>query len=231
MRAKLAGLALLLLLAPAAFGATCTSLGDGNWSNTGNWSCGAVPTVADDVVIDNGDDVTVNVANAVARNVTFNGGTANNMSLTIGSGNTLTVSQAVTFNASTSTNRIRNIIVQANAQLIVGGNLTMNTGNVTGSQLGITIANSATALVQIGGNITYSGTVAPSITFSGAGGLNVGGSFANSITFTRGSGTVTYYGGTAQSIGSYTYSTLTIAKTGGSATAAADRRSGSDRNP
>ena len=31
-------------------------------SNTGSWSCGAVPTAADDVVIDNGDAVAVNVA-------------------------------------------------------------------------------------------------------------------------------------------------------------------------
>jgi len=52
---------------------TCTSLGSGNWSSAGTWSCGFVPTAADDVFIASGHTVTIDTA-AVANNVTVNAG-------------------------------------------------------------------------------------------------------------------------------------------------------------
>ena len=178
MKARLLLSLLLVGVAPAAFGATCTSnvATTGNWGTAGSWSCGHVPLAADDVVIAIGDTVTVNIANAVARSVTFNNGNSNS-GLTIASGNTLTVSQGVTFTASTSNNRTRTLAVQSGAQLIVGGNLTMNTGAATGTAFGITIASNASSLVQIGGSISFSGNVAPSIAFSGAGTLSVAETF------------------------------------------------------
>jgi hypothetical protein len=39
------------LPAPRAMAATCTSEASGNWNDTATWDCGAIPGVADDVVI------------------------------------------------------------------------------------------------------------------------------------------------------------------------------------
>ena len=221
MKARLLLLALLFVGAPAAFGAICTSTvaTTGNWGTAGSWNCGRVPLATDDVVIAVGDTITVDIANAVAQSVTFNNG-AGNSGLTIATGNTLTVSQGVTFTTSTSNSRTRTLAVQSGAKLIVGGNLTMNTGAVTGTAFGITIASNASSLVQIGGSISFSGTVAPSIAFAGAGTLSVAGDFPSGIAFTQGTGTVMYNGGGAQVMGAYTYSNLTVSKSGGTATAA-----------
>ena len=50
----------------------CTSMASGNWSNPAIWSCGFVPTAADDAVIASGTTVTIDTA-AVALNLTVNG--------------------------------------------------------------------------------------------------------------------------------------------------------------
>ena len=50
----------------AAAAGTCTNKSDGNWSNAAIWSCGHVPTSADDVVIDNTPfGVTINADQSV----------------------------------------------------------------------------------------------------------------------------------------------------------------------
>ena len=55
---KIHCLLLFLIFSSSSFAATCTWLGtsDSNWDNPSNWSCGTVPTVDDDVII---EDATV----------------------------------------------------------------------------------------------------------------------------------------------------------------------------
>lgn len=52
---------------------TCAGAG-GNWSNTATWADGTVPTASDNVTIGSGCTVTVDIATAVAFNVTINNG-------------------------------------------------------------------------------------------------------------------------------------------------------------
>src|SRR6202008_2574123 len=62
-----------LALVPPAFAATCNSTGSGNW-NAAIWSCAGGPGVNDDVVINNGHVVTLNVNTANLASVTINNG-------------------------------------------------------------------------------------------------------------------------------------------------------------
>jgi MSHA biogenesis protein MshQ len=223
MRRQLLGLVMLGIAAPSAFAGTCSSAATGNWNVASTWGAGCtgaggIPAAADNVTISNGNTVTVTASSSVTS-VTMAGGTANNVFLNLNSGVTLTVSGGVTFTASTSNTRTRRITVASTGQLQIGGNLTINTGSVTGSVADIAIATGAA--VTVAGSITYTGTVAPSITVSGTGNLTVGGDFSNGLTFTPASGTVTYNGSGAQNLGTYTYNNLVISKSGGGATATA----------
>jgi len=222
MRASiLAAITLLCLLSTrAVFAGSCSSnvSTTGNWNVAASWSAGCtgaggIPSAADNVTISSGDTVNV-TANAAAASVTMAGGSATGVFLVINSSVTLTVGGNVTYTASTSTNRTRRITLQTGAQLIINGNLAMNSGAVTGSITDLTIANSASSLVDVNGSITFSGTVAPSITFSGAGTLNVTGDFGNGGALSAGTGTVNYDGSGAQNLGNYTYNVLTISKAG-----------------
>lgn len=98
----------------------CTSLSSGTWNTTGRWSCGRVPTTADDVII------------AAAHNVTVNVNTANIISLTV------------------------------NGTLTIGNNTTARTVNVAGDMSIATgasvVATNATHILNVGGNLTNSGT-------------------------------------------------------------------------
>lgn len=58
--------------------AAITSAASGNWSATGTWTGGVVPTSADDVTIQAAHTVTLDVTTAVARTVTINGTFQNN---------------------------------------------------------------------------------------------------------------------------------------------------------
>ncbi|MEO8627477.1 MAG: DUF6701 domain-containing protein [Betaproteobacteria bacterium] len=179
---------------------------------------GGSPAAGDTVTIDNGDTVTV-TANAAATSVTLLGGSANNVELVVNAGITMTVSGNVTAAASTSNTRTRRIRVLSGGRLLIGGNLALNSGSVTGSVLDVPITSNASSLIQVGGSISFSGTVAPTINFAGAGTLSVAGDFGNGGGFTAGTGTVIYNGSGAQNLGNYTYSTLQFNKTGGTATA------------
>jgi hypothetical protein len=63
----------MLAQVPSAFAAICNSTGSGNW-NAAIWSCAGGPGVNDDVVINNGHVVTLNVNTANLASVTINNG-------------------------------------------------------------------------------------------------------------------------------------------------------------
>jgi hypothetical protein len=178
---------------------TCTSMVTGNWSSTGTWSCGHVPTSADDAVIANGTTVTINTA-AVASNLTVGQGVSGVLqydpttprSLTLG-GNA-TVSLGGTFQAGAAA---------AVHTLSIGGNLA-NSGTINFSQ---------TALVAV----TFTGASSATWTGNGnynltAGGvtINKGTSSASVLTFTPGLGTFTVDGSTSNGFLTLTNGTLEI---------------------
>ncbi|MGH7489475.1 MAG: hypothetical protein ACREMY_28320, partial [bacterium] len=159
-------------------------MASGNWSNPAIWSCGMVPTAADDVTIANGHTVTIDTA-AVALNLTVGQGVSGVLqydsttarSLTLG-GNA-TVSAFGIFQAGAAAG--------ATHTLSIGGNL-VNNGTINFSQ---------SALVDV----TFTGAASNTWTGNGnynltGGGvtINKGTSSASVLTFTLGSGTFTVDG-------------------------------------
>jgi len=222
MRGKLLLLLALGLAAPSAFAGSCSSKASGAWNggtattwNAGCTGTGGSPAAGDTVTISSGNTVTV-TANAAATSVTIANG--NGTTLTVNAG-TLAVSTDVTFSSATNTNRTRRIQVASGAQLTIGGNLVINNGSQASDIADLQIAGGATVVIT--GSVSYTTTVAPSITFTGAGSLSVAGDLANGMTFTQSTGTVTYNGSGAQNLGTYTYYNLAINKSGGVATATA----------
>ncbi len=90
-------LAALLALPAAASADACGYNGSGNWSAPGSWSCGHVPTGADDVTLGSGDNVVLD-QNSSAATLVLDGGT-----LQTGGARTLTVSGATTLRSGTLT--------------------------------------------------------------------------------------------------------------------------------
>ncbi|MCK9410887.1 MAG: hypothetical protein M0Q53_01210 [Prolixibacteraceae bacterium] len=177
-----------------AFGQTNTWDGSSssNWNTAANWSLNLVPTAAHNVVIPNGitSTITVNTA-AVCNSFTINGGgTANTVS--ISGTNSLTVTNGVSIGAGTGSGD--------NKILAVGtGSLSCSSITVTaaGSSNRISGVTLSTGTVTVTGNITM-GNANDDFTFSGAGTLNVGGTWTGG-TFTASTGTVNY-NGTAQTL-------------------------------
>lgn len=183
-----------------------------NWNTAANWTPSGVPTSSDNVIIPNNFNVTVNTA-AVCASFTINAGNKNNL-IAISSGQSLTVSGAVTIGAGTGGAADKAIIV---------GNGTLTAGSVT-------MANNAsnsedsyisvlTGTVNVLGNITMNGSADRNqIAFLGAGTLNIGGNGTitggtisndrwSAVALTR--GTVNYNGST-QTVGNYNYYHLTL---------------------
>ncbi|QDZ07851.1 hypothetical protein FPZ24_10440 [Sphingomonas panacisoli] len=107
-------------LPSAAHAATCSWLtAAGNWATTGNWSCGVVPTGADDVVI-----------TIAGGTVSLTGAVGQASTLTLGSGNTLNVSGTDLIVGSTLTNN-GTITFGGNARFRSGGTLNIDgTGTI-----------------------------------------------------------------------------------------------------
>ena len=173
----------------SAFGANCLSNATGNWNAPPTWtSCGGTFPGA-------ADNATVRNGDTVT--LTAAGGSA--ASVTIQGGN----SGDSTLNVNSRT-------------LTIGGGLTLN-GDPSGNLGLLTIS---TGTVNVGGTLAVTGTAAGTgVQFSGAGNLNIGGDFQSGLgSWVRGTGTVTFNGGGAQSVGAYTYYNLTVNKAAGTAT-------------
>lgn len=183
---------------------TWTGATNNNWNVGTNWAPTGVPTAGDAVTITSGATVNVNVA-AVCASIAINGGSNSNISVNIQTGQSLTVSGAIQINASTGSSSHTLSVGEGSLSC---GSLTMET---TGNQNRDLILTISTGTVTISGNLTMEGAADRNeVTISGAGMLNIGGTFNNNGAFTPGSGTVNYNGSGAQAVRDAAYNNLTF---------------------
>ncbi|WP_162915353.1 LamG-like jellyroll fold domain-containing protein [Paraflavitalea soli] len=181
-----------------------------DWNTAANWTVTSglpsTPPSATDIV--ELGTVTFNFqpaisTSAVAKNIRF--GSAKAVTLSMAAGGSLTT--AGNIDGTWTANALHTI--QVNGQtLSVGGDLNLSDG-VAGQAIQLNIG---TGTVNVTGALAQS--VDASVTFSGAGTLNLAGNFNYlSGSFTPGSGTMVYNGTANQVIARVTYNNLTINKT------------------
>ncbi|HRH02221.1 MAG TPA: PKD domain-containing protein [Bacteroidia bacterium] len=217
-KALVLGLLFCLAFVGTTKAITYYSRATGNWNANSTWSTvsfvsatntGTFPVAGDVVNIGGGFIVTVNV-NSACSSITYESGVARSNTLTISGSNSLSVSGTITIPraAGPGTSNI-NLLAVGSGSLTAATLAYTNTGNSSRHRLTI-----STGTVTITGNITTnnSGRRGATISFTGAGLLNVGGSLfsGGGGTLTPSTGTVNYNGGGAQTIGTFTYYNLTL---------------------
>jgi hypothetical protein len=191
---------------------------NGIWGANTSWSTvtygnatnsGTFPGIGDDVRI--GGNMTITVStNSAAGSLAFQSNTGNDNTVTINSGITLNVAGSIDLARAGGGG---STTLAVGAGTLTAGSL-MFTGVSNAQRHALTIS---TGSATISGDVTADATgIGPTITFTGAGTLNVAMAFLNSstCTFTQGTGTVNYNGSSvAQAIGDFTYYNLTLNNT------------------
>lgn len=142
---------------PAYGTITSNGSGGGLWSATSTWASGTIPSLGDNVIIQNGDNITIDV-NANANNLTVGGGTSGAVVFEPATARTLTLGSNLTINAGSSVTTSATG-TQTGHILSIGGNI-LNNG----------ILNLSTNSNTAGANLTFTG--ATNNTFSGTGATN-----------------------------------------------------------
>jgi trimeric autotransporter adhesin len=215
-------LALAVLPVAPAYAAACTFTSNvatsGNWSSPVSWiptgtGCGQYPGAGfsgDIVVISDGDTITLDVspANPIAS-LTFPTDNAAPSTVSFNAGTTLNVSETVTIPRAES--GAKNTLDVGAGTLNVQGDLAF-TNSLTTVRHQLTIS---TGTVTVAGDVTVDtpGNTSPTISFSGAGLLRLGGGLwsggGGTLTLFAGS-TVEYNGAGAQTVKPLAYSNLTL---------------------
>jgi len=206
-------LVLILLLGTSAFAVTKISSQSGNWSAAGTWGGNPAPLAGDDVIINGGFTVTVDVANAACLSLQLGGSVlgAGTGILSFTSGSQLTVSGVVNIGPVNSNNTAGSLIMTAGGTLtceglIVGrlGTWTAGTGTIELTATNTipndnnVIFNNLTMSVgttTLPGNIDVSGNLlinTGATLNGGTNALSVGGNWTNNGTFTGNTGTVIF---------------------------------------
>src|SRR6266496_3570460 len=190
-----------------------------NWGDGNNWNANGTPVAGDVVVLSviGGSSTTINVnVNAPPSgnlaSVTFPTGLNDEVLLNINPGITLNVSGTITIPRTSSGNPANTLAV---------GSGTLNAGSIAFSSSGGTNRHQltiSTGTANVTGNITADGAAngSPTITFTGAGLLRLGGSIFNSSAGTLNTATgstVEYNAAGAQTVGDFTYYNLKINNT------------------
>jgi len=218
---------LSFLIVNIGWGQLRTASVSGNWSNTATWGGASVPTSANDVVINNGVNVTIDVATAECDSLTINGG-LNTSSVLVGANN-LNVTNAITINAPTAA--VNKYIEVGNGSLSCASvTMVASTDNAWDSYISIIGSGS----VNVSGNLTMNGSnLRNYIHFSGTGSLNIGGAFGGTngggitsnidgAATAPTSGMVNFNGAGAQTIPAFNgYYNLTASNSGTKSLAAA----------
>jgi hypothetical protein len=204
----------ILLVTSVASATTYYTRFSSDWNTNSTWSTagygGAAasghPVAGDVALIGGGYSITVN-SGAACATLTFNAASQNN-TVSIGSGITLAVSGTVTIPRANSS--YLNLLAVGAGTLTVGGDIAFTSAGGS-MRHEITIS---TGTVTVSGDITQdngSGNTSPTIAFTGAGLLQLGGAFLSStqLSFTIFAGsTVEYTGSSAQTVEVWVYSNL-----------------------
>ena len=179
------------------------SVASGNWNSTSTWATtsggspgASVPGINDDVFVEGGFSITVSDAQ-FASSLTFTG---TGVTLTVNSGITLAITNAITENSSTGTNYSNTI---AGAGTITCASLTAGTSVVPSSDKTTTLTTTI-AVLTISGNCSL---------YSSDNGNN-----QNNATFALSSGTVTVGGSIRSTNIDLTQNTSTFTMASGSQT-------------
>ena len=213
------GLLVVLLIGVigSAFGTVYYSRQTGNWNANATWStvtyggasAGAFPVAGDDVNIGGGNfTITVNV-NSACGTLSYQSGTTNSPIVSLNAGITLNVAGAITIPRAGNPN-VNTLAVGAGTLNAASMAFTNGGG---GQRHVLTIS---TGTVTITGSITQTGsTGSATITFTGAGLLQVAGTFldSNTGTLTASTGTVEF-NGAVQTVGDFNYNNLTLSGSG-----------------
>jgi hypothetical protein len=204
---------LILFLGMDLFAVTKTSSQSGNWSAASTWGGDPRPVAGDDVIINGGFTVTVDIPNAACLSIQLGGSALNTGTGTLSftSGSQVTVSGALNVGPFNSNTTEGSFTMASGGTLtceglIVGrlGTWTAGTGTIelTATNVipndnnvifnNLTMSGGTTTLprnVDVNGNLLIN----PSATLNGgANTLSVGGNWTNNGTFTGNAGTVTF---------------------------------------
>ncbi len=166
-------------------GATITSVpAGGNWNATTTWVDGIIPGIADDVIIATNASITV-TDNRSCNSITWQAGSLTaTRTLTINSGVTLTVTNAITY-VNPAANFNRNVSVSGTLNC---GSINMPTTGGNSQDCILTI--NSTGIVNITGNLIMQTTFARNHVDMPAAGavLNIGGNVGNAAAPTAAGG-------------------------------------------
>lgn len=199
---------LLMLTATMVNAQTRTASATGNWNNVATWGGASVPTSINDVVINDGVTVTVNVA-ASCASLTINGG-GNVSAVTISGSNSLAVTGAITINSGTGSGDDKTVAV--NAGTLSCASVSMAT---TGNDNRTNFLTISTGTATISGSIVMNDADVDRnrVEISGAGTLNVGDAFTGGGVSFATTSTVNYTGA-AQTLKGATYGNLILSGSG-----------------
>lgn len=193
--------------------------GSGNWSNPGTWAltsgtdADGVPDADDNVLIIFSHSVVVDI-NSAANSVRLDNGTAN-ISLLLQAN--LSVATYLTIQEPVADN-ITNT-VQVGQYMLSAGSFDMGSGTANATRQ--RILSISTGTVSIAGNVIVQGVANTQIVFTGAGKMEIGGTFTRdaATVFTVFSGSTVAYTGAAQTVVStIAYSNLTLSGSGAKTT-------------
>lgn len=163
----------------------------GNWSNTATWGGAPVPTISDDVKVNPGITLTVDVA-AFCNALTYNAITTNSAVTILGT-NTLSITGTLTMPMPAIS---QNCTMNINAGTLSCGFLTMSANGVNRPD----IINISTGSLVVSGTISTVGNGCK-FNLTGPGTFTIGAAFSGSPTLSTVSGsTVIYSGASAQTI-------------------------------
>ncbi len=194
----------------------------GNWNSSSTWSTvtyanatniGTFPVAGDVVNIGGGSfTITVNV-NSACNSISYQSNVSFSPVVTVSSGSTLNVSGAITIPRASNVNPDINTFDVGAGTLNVGSIAFTNSGGANRHQVTI-----STGTATVSGDVTadIGSFGSPTITFTGAGVLNLAGAFLNSFngTLNVAANCTVNYNGAAQTVGDFTYSNLTLSGSG-----------------
>ncbi|MFH1319220.1 MAG: hypothetical protein ABII90_01015, partial [Bacteroidota bacterium] len=137
-------------------GVFITAIATGNWSDGSIWNTGIPPSSSDDVIIQDGYEVTVD-ADASCASITINApGSKGNSDITINNDIILNVYGDVTINGGTTNIRKARLFFKNNSVVIITGSLTVNS---VSDQRAVIDMTTGTSIIELTGSLNLNTTV------------------------------------------------------------------------